>query len=211
MFVEVGRSGFISVTIQSKQTFHINDSLSRSQLLDLVRGGLFGVSSFSLKRVVDIVRTSIWTIWRESLNKRSLHEHKRRRMNIYLLTLFLTASAVVFRYGIEAVIGWTSDSFSVLVTLAAFGAAWYGGFRAGLLTTLVGSCFFYFCFVAPRYTIIFYVFNDLLSIIISSFCGIVGSWLCESLHEARRQAEVAKMRVARGVMLNCGRGGTTPR
>lgn len=112
-------------------------------------------------------------------------------MNIYLLTLFLTASAVVVRYGIEAVIGWTSDSFSVLVTLAAFGAAWYGGFRAGLLTTLVGSCFFYFCFVAPRYTIIFYVFNDLLSIIISSFCGIVGSWLCESLHEARRQAEVA--------------------
>ena len=132
------------------------------------------------------------TIWRESLNNQRLHEHTGQLQgNSCLLAILLTAAAVVVRYAIEAVIGWTADSFSVLVTLAAFGAAWYGGLRAGVLTTLIGSCIFFFCFVSPRYTLNFDDANNVLSIIISAFCGMVGSKFCESLHEARRRAEVA--------------------
>jgi len=126
------------------------------------------------------------------LNSESLHEHTSQGgVNCYLLAVLLTATAVVARYAIEAVIGSTSDSFSVLVTLAAFAAAWYGGFKAGFLATFLGSFCFYFCFVTPRYTLIYEQSNDVLSVMISGVCGIIGSRLCESLHDAHRRVVAA--------------------
>ena len=77
----------------------------------------------------------------QCLSDRSLRDRTSQlRVNSLLLATLLSAAIIAIWYAIVAVIGYTSDSLVMLVAIAAFCAAWYGGFWAGTLTTLLGSC-----------------------------------------------------------------------
>ena len=128
----------------------------------------------------------------QCLSDRSLRDRTSQlRVNSLLLATLLSAAMVAICYAIEAVIGYTSESLAMLVAIAAFCAAWYGGFWAGTLTTLLGSCYFVVYFCVVRYNSIGHDANHLIEILMPALCGIVGSTVYHNLREDRRRADVA--------------------
>lgn len=94
------------------------------------------------------------------------------------LAALATASAVVLQLALGEALGTAKHPFLVLFCGAAVAAAWFGGFRAGLLSTGLSAFSFAYLFIEPKYSLRIERAQDL--VLLTSLIGVgwVGSWLC---------------------------------
>ncbi len=104
----------------------------------------------------------------------------------YLLAISVVAVATLVRFICWPFFG--THAPLLLYYIAIFLAARYGGLRSGLVATLLGGAVGTSFFMEPG-NIFLAPFNQQVRVLIFFGEGILISWLCESLHIARRRAE----------------------
>ena len=104
----------------------------------------------------------------------------------YLVALAGVVSALLISWLLHP----TLDMASFLLSLAAVAAAAaLAGARAGLLVTGIAILAIDFFFLAPRLTLQIMLVADALALVLFGTVAILVSWLIESMHAQRREAE----------------------
>ncbi len=95
-------------------------------------------------------------------------------MNRYLVAVLVTAAAVLLRLALAEIPGPKPHSFVVLFIGAALAAAWFGGVRAGLLSTVLGTLALDFLFIEPRFSLRIDRTDDQAALLSLVITGLVG-------------------------------------
>jgi K+-sensing histidine kinase KdpD len=96
-----------------------------------------------------------------------------------------TAAVAAVRFSVRGVLGDTAPLLPVV--MAVMVAAWYGGLRPGLLATATSVVAGNYLFVPPILSLRI-ALPEVTGVAIFLITGITISWMCESLHAARRDA-----------------------
>ena len=96
-------------------------------------------------------------------------------------------AAVLVQFLIKPSIG--NDAPFMPFFFAVIAAAWYGGFYPGLVATVIAGVLSCTLFLDPMGTLFFAHHHKLFWFVVFLVVGGGVSWLCESLHAARRQSE----------------------
>jgi PAS domain S-box-containing protein len=105
----------------------------------------------------------------------------------YLVAVVATAAAVVLRLVLFGVLGDQAPFFPFL--LAVIVTAWYGGLKPGLLATVLGVALGIYFSLPPSHPPWVEHFSRPLVAGLFLVLGVTASWLCGSLHAARRRTE----------------------
>jgi len=112
----------------------------------------------------------------------------------YALAVVLLACATVLRFGLDPVLK-TSGPLA-LYYVAVAGAAWYGGWKPGVLALAGGGLLADYFFIAPRGTIGIHHLEHLIAMVLYVVVGLVMVALTEALRRSRRRAEDARGELA---------------
>ena len=114
-----------------------------------------------------------------------MEQQRTNRRRGYAIALAATAVTVAARWLLRPVIGDAvpHQSFFPAVLVAAY----YGGFRPGLLATLLGAFLANYAFTEPYFTLGIKSVNAAVALPLFLLTGLMMSGLCESLHGTRRR------------------------
>jgi PAS domain S-box-containing protein len=101
-----------------------------------------------------------------------------------LATALAVAFAVALQFALAARPGTTNEPHLVLFIGAAVAAAWAGGLRAGLWSTVLGALALAYLFIEPRYSPRIERTQDLVLLLAFIAAGVLGSWLCRGSRAA---------------------------
>ncbi len=102
-----------------------------------------------------------------------------------MIALTATAITVAVRWLLRPAIG---DSVPHMAFFpAVLVAAYYGGFRPGLLATLLSAFLAHYMFTEPHFTVGFKSVNAAVALPLFVLTGLMMSGLCESLHRTQRR------------------------
>jgi two-component system, sensor histidine kinase and response regulator len=112
----------------------------------------------------------------------------------YALALALMAGATLLRQSLDSFLD--DNAPFILYYVAIVGAAWYGGWRPGLLA-LVGGCLLgdYF-FIAPRKSLVIGSLEHGIGMVLYILVGLIVIGLIHALQRNRRHAEAARAELA---------------
>jgi PAS domain S-box-containing protein len=103
----------------------------------------------------------------------------------YLIAILATVVTVAVRFSLTGIMGGASPLLLLLIAVVA--AAWYGGWKPGVLAIIL--CVFsgtYFL-IEPRYQIVPTLIEDQFRLLFFVVVALLVSWLFENTHAARRQ------------------------
>ena len=106
-------------------------------------------------------------------------------MSNYVVALAAVLVAAFARYLLGGVLG--DRAPLLLFTLAVVVAGWVGGLKPGLLATAAGVITGNFLFVEPVGRLLPINAFDQVRVVLFVITGVAVSWLCETLHTARRR------------------------
>ena len=114
---------------------------------------------------------------------------RRRRRSAYGVALVAVAVAVMLRFALRPIV--STEAPFVLFFAAVMAAGWYGGFRPGMVATLLcaATASAFFMEVLPVSDDIEPTTWRITRVAIFLFEGVITSALCGQLHSARRRAE----------------------
>jgi len=124
-----------------------------------------------------------------------MNETPRARLVAYgVAVLAVAVSLLVRAYVLQAVI----DVKAVYLTFcpAVMIAAYFGGFRPGMLATVLSAVAVDYLFIEPLYDLWIETPEDLLAMIFFVLVGIFLSGVCEALHRSRRRVVANERRYA---------------
>ncbi len=113
-------------------------------------------------------------------------------MNRYVVTVLLTAAAAGSCLALAGAFGLRPPSFVVLFVAAAFASAWYGGFRAGLLSTTLGTIALILLLTKPEYSLRIDRPDEQVALLAFLIISLVGNWLCSIAHAERPRLHFAR-------------------
>jgi PAS domain S-box-containing protein len=106
----------------------------------------------------------------------------------YLIAIVACAVVLAARLALNEALAEQARLLPFIVAVMA--AAWWGGFRPGILATALGAFFGILFIVPPSTSLTIETLADGLNAVIFVFIGVTISTLCEALHAAqRREAE----------------------
>jgi len=114
-----------------------------------------------------------------------MHETPRSRLIAYGIGLLGTIVGLFLRWHLSPVLG-ERALYSTLLP-AVMVAAYFGGFRPGLLVTLLGGLATNYLLVEPVFTFGPKGTGDVVALVLFGLTGTFISGLCESLHRAQRR------------------------
>jgi two-component system sensor histidine kinase/response regulator len=124
-----------------------------------------------------------------------MHDKKRARLIPYGVAVLAVAVSLLLRAHIlQPVMG--VKSLYLTFCPAVMIAAYFGGFRPGLLATILGAVTADFLFVDPLYDLWIHTPEDLLSMLFFVLVGTFLSGVCEALHRSRRRVAANERRYA---------------
>jgi signal transduction histidine kinase/ActR/RegA family two-component response regulator len=117
----------------------------------------------------------------------------------YLIAIGATAAVAIVRLTVSDTLG----NFAPVVTftIAVVIAAWYGGFRPGLLASALSVVAADYLLVPGRHSLRVETVGNAVSLGVFFFSGILVSLLCESLHRTRRRLEAEQENLRHSVAL----------
>jgi signal transduction histidine kinase/ActR/RegA family two-component response regulator len=117
----------------------------------------------------------------------------------YAIAIGATAAVAIARLTVSDTLG----NFAPVVsfTVAVVIAAWYGGFKPGLLATLLSVIAADYLLIPARYSLRIETPANAASLGMFLFSGILISLLCESLHRTRRRLEAEQENLRQSVAL----------
>jgi PAS domain S-box-containing protein len=112
---------------------------------------------------------------------------KRLLLSDYSVAVLASLFAVVLRFLLQPLL---QENAPLLVfIMPVMFSAWYGGFKAGLLSTGLCAVFGTYFFIAPSFTFDIPDLSNGVRVAIFVFEGFFISWLSEALRSARHRAE----------------------
>ena len=112
-------------------------------------------------------------------------ETPRNRLVAYGVAVLATAVSLLVRWPLWPVLGHHTP-FMIFIP-AVVACAYWGGFRPGLLATLLGALAGTFFLVEPLWSFRIANTHDAVGLVLFVLTGTIISGLCESLHRARRR------------------------
>ncbi len=116
----------------------------------------------------------------------------RIRLNPYFFTVCIVIVFTIFRYEIRSFLG---DSYpAAMFIIPVIISAWYGGFRTGMLATLLSLIIAIFFFALPHYTFSISSPQDKVSLLIFLIEGFLLSFFATTRNLYQRELTSAKNR-----------------
>ena len=115
----------------------------------------------------------------------------------YLVAIVATAGVAAIRLAVSDTVG----NFAPIVTftVAIVIAAWYGGLKPGLLSTVMSVLAADYLYHPGRRSFYIQTVSGAVSLCVLGFAGVLISLLCESLHRTRRRLEAEQENLRRSV------------
>jgi PAS domain S-box-containing protein len=114
-----------------------------------------------------------------------MERQRTSRRRGYAIAIVATAVTVAVRWLLRPVLGDAVPHMAFFPAVLV--AAYYGGFRPGLLATLLGAFFANYVFTEPHFTLGIKSVNAAVALPLFVLAGLMMSGLCESLHRTQRR------------------------
>ena len=131
-----------------------------------------------------------------------MHETPRSRRMAYGIGLLATIVAIFLRWHLHGLLGERALYSTVLPAVMI--AAYFGGFRPGLMMTLLGALGTNYFVSAPAFTLSPKGTGDSLALILFVLTGTFISVLSESLHRAQWRIVADERRRAEAAIITAG-------
>jgi PAS domain S-box-containing protein len=109
----------------------------------------------------------------------------------YVVAVVATAAVGIVRFALADVVGEAATFLPF--ALAVMIAAWYGGWKPGLLATLLSALTSLYLFVPPYSSLRIVNVKEGAGLAVFLINGFAVCWLCETLHAARRRLEAEQV------------------